>query len=226
MQPATKRHWLLALAIGLIIMMLALVIHDFWPEIQLLLHPSESHQQDLRTLINEHKWRDLLFLYVIITLMSAIPGLSNSVICIFVGLCYGPILGILINWFGNMSGNWVVAALINKIQLPAKWQDSPRLNKLRNAQHPALALTLGFMIPIIPSMIVNAACVEQNIPRPTYLLMVAAGVFPASVLYAIGGHALHKGALIEAGIYLAIIILLVLLSKRLESLIKARRSTN
>lgn len=226
MQPATKRHWLLALAVGGITIMLALVIHDFWPELQLLLHPSPAHQYDLRHLIAEHKWRDMLFLYVIISLMSAIPGLSNSVICIFVGLCYGPVLGILINWFGNMTGNWLVAALINQIQLPTKWQNSPRLNKLKTAQHPELALTLGFIIPIIPSMMVNAACVEQQIPRPTYLLMVAVGVLPASILYAVGGHALHRGALIEAGIYLALIILLVLLSKRLERLIKARRSTN
>lgn len=47
-------------------------------------------------MIRSNGIRDLIFMLLLVGVMNAIPGLSNAVICVFVGLCYGPWIGLLV----------------------------------------------------------------------------------------------------------------------------------
>ncbi|WP_260238040.1 hypothetical protein [Limosilactobacillus fermentum] len=92
--------------IAIILLVLALV-HDFMPEIRLLMDLTPAHRAELLTMIRSNGIRDLIFMLLLVGVMNAIPCLSNAVICVFVGLCYGPWIGLLVNWAGNILGKIV-----------------------------------------------------------------------------------------------------------------------
>ena len=184
---------LICLAVILILAAVAMVIHDFYPEIQILIHYTPANRAKLLTLVRSHGWQDLILFVIIVALMNAIPGLSNSVVCIFVGLCYGPVIGFLINWVGNMVGNFFVAAIINRLNFSKSFKRNTILNNLLQMKHPAIGLTIGYMVPVIPSVLVNYSAVKLHVPRSVFMGMIAVGMLPTSFLYAFGGDAILKG---------------------------------
>lgn len=175
-------------------------------------------------MIRSHGIKDMLLLLALIATFNAIPGMSNSFVCIFVGLCYGPAIGFIINWLGNIIGNCGVMAVIRKIDLSRRTKKSKLLNSLMNQRHPLIGLTIGFMAPVIPSVLVNYAGARLNINRWHYLAMVAVGMAPTSFIYAFGGDALFKGdnkRLIGAVVAIVIVIALYIFVKKM---IKRTRS--
>lgn len=211
-----RRHYLnkgLLIAGATIVILIALYLiwRDFKPEIVLLLHYSPHNRTILLHLIRSHGIADMALLIVIIALMNAIPGLSNSVICIFAGLCYGPFLGLLVNWVGNVLGNCLVAALIRQLHFSKHFKQSRLLNELMSFKYPAIGMTLGYMIPIIPSVLVNYSVVQLGMSRLQFIIMVIVGMLPTSFLYAFGGDAIFKGDLKRIiGVAIAILVILLL----------------
>lgn len=222
-KPHSRGHYfsktlLISLAVILIIMAAAVIYHDFRPELNLILHYNHANQTKLLHLIRAHSYRDMGMLVIIIAMMNAIPGLSNSVICIFAGVCYGPVVGLCINWLGNIVGNCLVAGLITHIHFSDKFKHNKSLQRLTDAKHPLIALTMGYMIPIIPSALVNYAVVQMHTSRKRFLTMVAIGMFPTSYLYAFGGDAIIKGDLKRIIGALIIIIALIVIYKIVDKL--------
>lgn len=225
MKQRLSHRALIVVASIIVIAMLGLVIHDFLPEIHLLLHSNDANRQELVNLIQQHGIRDMIFLYIMITFMNAIPGVSNSIVCIFAGLCYGPLWGLAINWLGNMTGNWLVAGLIGHIDFSEKFMHNRWLDRLQSSDHPWITLTVAYMIPVIPSLLVNYSCVNMQIPRRNFLLMVALGVLPVSLIYAFGGDAIFNGEFKRLIVYAVIIIVLIMLSRLIGKNVKKRRES-
>ena len=76
-------------------------------------------------------------------------------------------------------------------------------------KHPLIGLTIGFMIPVIPSILVNYAGAQLNVNRRQYMAMVLVGMAPTSFLYAFGGDAIFKGNIRRLiGVAIAILILI------------------
>ncbi|WP_295731159.1 TVP38/TMEM64 family protein [uncultured Limosilactobacillus sp.] len=209
---------LISLAVIIIVVALIGIYHDFKPELNLILHYNHRYQGQLLHLIRAHSYRDMGMLIVIIAMMNAIPGMSNSVVCIFAGVCYGPIAGLLINWIGNITGNCLVAGLITHIHFSERFKHSKSLKHLTNTKHPLITLTIGYMIPIIPSALVNYAVVQMGVSRKRFLAMVIIGMLPTSYLYAFGGDAIIKGDLKRIIIALVIIIGAIAIYKLIEYL--------
>lgn len=207
---------LISIAIVLIVLALIGIYHDFKPELNLILHYNHHNQTKLLHLIRAHSYRDMGMLVVIIAMMNAIPGLSNSVVCIFTGVCYGPIVGLLINWIGNVTGNCLVAGLITHIHFSDKFKHSRSLKHLTHTKHPLIALTMGYMIPVIPSALVNYAVVQMKVSRQRFLAMVIIGMLPTSYLYAFGGDAIIKGDLKRIIAALLIIVVGIAIYKLIE----------
>lgn len=207
---------LIIVAVILILLAALVIYHDFKPELNLVMHYDHANQTKLLHMIRAHSYRDMGMLIIIIAMMNAIPGLSNSVICIFAGICYGPIVGLMINWLGNITGNCLVAALISHIHVTDKFKHSKSLQHLTNAKHPLIALTLGYMIPIIPSALVNYAVVQLGTSRKRFLAMVALGMLPTSFLYAFGGDAIIKGNLKRIISAVVIIVAIIVIYKVID----------
>lgn len=203
------KKWLIALGTVLAIVVAIFIYRNYRPEINLLLHPVPHEKEILLRMIRAHGFTNSLLLLVLIATLNSIPGLSNSVVCIFAGLCYGPLFGFIINWMGNVLGNCIVMSLIRKIDISKKFKQHKLLKFLMDQKHPLIGLTIGFMIPVIPSVLVNYAGARLDVSRKQYLLMVLVGMAPTSFLYAFGGDAIFKGDLtriISTVICIAILI--------------------
>lgn len=206
-----RKYILIVIGLLLAVLLIYLLYRDYRPEINVLLHPTGDTQEKLLVLIRQHETRDSLFLLALIAILNAIPGLSNSVVCILAGLCYGPWIGLLINWVGNMLGNSIIMLLIEKIDFSHHFKQNKILNFLMQQDHPLVGLTIGFMIPFIPSILVNYACGRLKVTWKRYLPMVAIGMLPTSYLYAFGGDAIfHGDAKKIIGVVIGIAILLVM----------------
>ncbi|WP_251546614.1 TVP38/TMEM64 family protein [Limosilactobacillus caecicola] len=216
---------LITIAVILIICAAAVIYHDFKPELNLILHYNHANEAKLMHLIRAHSYRDMGMLIIIIAMMNAIPGLSNSVICIFSGVCYGPILGLIINWLGNVIGNCLVAGLITHIHFSDKFKHNKSMQRLTDSKHPLIGLTIGYMIPIVPSALVNYAVVQMGASRQRFLAMVTIGMFPTSFLYAFGGDAIMKGNIKRIISAVIIIVVLIVIYKVFDKL-RARHLAN
>ena len=206
-----KKYLLIVVGLLLAVLLVYLLYRDYRPEINVLLHPTGDTQERLLVLIRQHEMRDSLFLLALIAILNAIPGLSNSVVCILAGLCYGPWIGLLINWMGNILGNSVIMLLVKKIDFSHHFKQNKILNFLMHQEHPLVGLTIGFMIPFIPSILVNYACGSLKVTWKRYLPMVIIGMLPTSYLYAFGGDAIfHGDAKKIIGVVIGIAILLVM----------------
>lgn len=193
MKKHLNKPLLITLAIILALIVLGLIYKNYQPDIKLLFDLTPHNEDLLMYKIRHHGIIDMALLMILIGIFNAIPGMSNSVVCIFAGLCYGPLVGFIINWLGNILGNCVVMSLIRKIDLSKRTKQSKLLNYLLHYKHPLIGLTIGYMIPVIPSILVNYAGARMNISRPRFLTMVAIGMAPTSFIYAFGGDAIFKG---------------------------------
>lgn len=215
-----KKPILVIVGVLLACILIYLLYRDYHPEINLLMHPTHNTQEHLLALIRQHEGRDSVFLLLLIAILNAIPGLSNSVVCILSGLCYGPWLGLLINWIGNVLGNTVVMLLIKRIDFSHHFKQNKILNFLLHQSHPLVGLTVGFMIPVIPSILVNYACASMKVNWKRYVPMVVIGMLPTSYLYAFGGDAIFNGDLkkiIGVVIGIAILLIMAIFVERLSS---------
>ena len=91
-----NKKLLIALGVLLAIIIVIFVYQNYKPEIDVLIHPVPHEKEILLHMIRAHGIANSLLLLGLIAVLNSIPGLSNSVICILSGLCYGPFFGLII----------------------------------------------------------------------------------------------------------------------------------
>jgi uncharacterized membrane protein YdjX (TVP38/TMEM64 family) len=166
---------------------------DYYPELNLLLHFNHKNEQLLLAKIRNHGWRDLLMLFLVSMLATAIPGMSNSIFCVLNGLLYGPWLGFVINWLAAVSGQLLLLRLLNLVTRRQQTQKSKVFQRLTDsaaASNPYFSLTLAYAIPVIPSVTAAYASIKLLPAWKKRVLPIVCGTLPASFLYAFGGDAL------------------------------------
>lgn len=223
-----NKKLLIALGIFLAIIIVIFIYQNYKPEIDLLIHPVPHEKEILLHMIRAHGIANSLLLLGLIAILNSIPGLSNSVICILSGLCYGPFFGFIINWMGNVLGNCIVMSLIRKIKFSKKVKQHKLIKSLMHQKHPLIGLTIGFMIPVIPSILVNYAGAQLNVNRRQYMAMVLVGMAPTSFLYAFCGDAIFRGNLkriISVIICILVLIGIYLVVKKIDEVHKKRSET-
>lgn len=211
------------------VIILYFIYRTYRPDLNLLMNMNQGdNKTKLLHMIRSHGFTDMFLLVALIAIFNAIPGMSNSVVCIFAGLCYGPVIGFLLNWLGNILGNCAVMSIIRQIDLSNRMKKSKLLDNLMHQKHPLIGLTIGFMIPIIPSVLVNYSGARLNVDRKHYLIMVAVGMAPTSFLYAFGGDAIFKGnirRIIGAVVAIVVILGLYFLIKKIWQREKEERES-
>lgn len=211
------KTWLkvLFILLGLILVaILGYVLYkDYYADFMLFLDP-KADRTHLMDSIRNHKLKDALLLVALTAIMCAIPGVPNSVIGIFIGVCFGPWLGVLMNVVGNITGNLIVIMILRKFGPSKKAKDSRDIIKnISQMKRPIVGITVGYMVPVIPSVLVNFTAVKLKLPLKSLLLAVTIGVLPTSFLYAFGGDALLKGNTKIAILSIVCVVFLVFLVK-------------
>ena len=111
-------------------------------------------------------------------------------------------------------------SLIREVDISKRTKKSKLLTYLLHQKHPLIGLTIGYMIPIIPSALVNYAGARLKLSRSRFLTMVAVGMAPTSFIYAFGGDAIFRGdgkRIIIAVIAIVVILLGYLVVRKLIS---------
>ncbi|MBC1435047.1 TVP38/TMEM64 family protein [Listeria rocourtiae] len=206
------------IVLGLIaIIILGYIIYkDYSADFKLFLDPVADRTQLMES-IRRHKLKDALLLVALTAIMCAIPGVPNSVIGILIGVSFGPWLGVFMNATGNILGNFIVIIMLRKFGISKKANRSNQfIANISRMKKPFFGITAGYMIPILPSVIVNYTAVKLKIPLKSLLLAITLGVLPTSFLYAFGGDALLKGNTKIAILSIVCITLLVILLRFIQ----------
>lgn len=217
-----KKNQVVALGVAGIILILFVIIlyFEYHPDFQLLVDPEASKELLLKQ-IRSHGVAAAFLLVCLIGVMCALPGVPTSVVCVFVGICYGPVAGSLINIGGNLMGNLAAIALFRRVKLLDKRHgENAWVKAISKMKHPKVGLMLGYMIPVVPTFLVNYTATSKGYTEKEVLLPILLGGLPTSVFYALGGDALLSGnlrrlALVVAG--LLVILLFVSVLKRRDA---------
>lgn len=159
-----KRLFFIGIA-GLILVFLWPLLNNFIPLIKEWTN-AKHDQAFLREVFKQANFQNALILLSLMILSSAIPGVSSSIFCIFVGLLYGPLLAIPMNIIGNTFGNLTSFEILRRLEKPEK---SKRMEKLltyiENFKHRFIGISLAFSIPFIPSALVIMLVFKSIYPQ-------------------------------------------------------------
>ena len=84
----------------------------------------------------------------------------------------------------------------------------PAFDYLTRQRFPVVGLIIGFIVPVIPNLLVNCAASGLAVAKHQYLLAVSLGTLPIAFLYALGGNALFTMSFKKV---IAVVVLFVLL---------------
>lgn len=211
----------------------AVLVHlyySFLPELKLLSDFDKHNQELLIQLVRSHGWEDLVFLFVLNTVCVAVPGISNGIFCVLNGILYGPAAGFIVNWISDIFGQIILLLLLKRLYNPKKLKHNKIYHFLKDQDYPQLALSIGYLIPFIPSAVVaySNALINKNFRKE--LTPLTLGTAPMAYIYAYGGDAilhLNLHRIFQAlGSFGSLVLIAILILITLYILRKKRKRTS
>jgi len=221
-------HKILFISIGIIALIGLLT--SLWLNYSNIVQTFSAYAYDRKLLINllRHQGKhNAVILVAIIAIGSAIPGMPIAPFAILSGVCFGRWPGFLMNVVGTVLGNILAIYILSKF--PHKIRPSrfrPLTDKLKNMHHPRLGLSIGYAVPMLPTLLVNYASLEMHMSIKDKVTCITLGSLPVSFLYAFGGDELLSGNIREAVIAVLLVLLLLGLYKFITHDQRIRRSSN
>lgn len=163
-------------------------------------------------MVRSHGIEDLAFLFILNAICVAIPGLSNGIFCVLNGILYGPAFGFIVNWISDILGQIILMQFLHKLY-DIKHMSNSKIYKLLTTQkYPMVALTIGYLIPFIPSATVSYVNILINKNDfKKQLIPIVIGVSPFAYLYAYGGDSilhLDTSRIIKAAVMIVAVALI------------------
>lgn len=193
---------------------------DFQQVIQNVIHYNESVQKQFWAGIRQHQTSPitLLIVFALVAMLAAVPGFPISVACILIGVIYGRYWGFCINLVGIVCGNLITYSILRKVGLSksAQHHDGRVVRNIMKMKKPVVGLTIGYAVPIVPTIFVNYAASKLHQPLKDVLIAMGIGSIPTALLYAMGGDFLNRGDYKIALISVLAVGILFLLVKELR----------
>lgn len=185
---------------------------SYLPELKLLVHFDHHNEELLIKMVRSYGIEDLAFLFILNAICVAIPGLSNGIFCVLNGILYGPAFGFIVNWISDILGQIILMQFLHKLY-DIKHMSNSKIYKLLTTQkYPMVALTIGYLIPFIPSATVSYVNILINKNDfKKQLIPIVIGVSPFAYLYAYGGDSilhLDTSRIIKAAVMIVAVALI------------------
>ena len=114
--------------------------------------------------------------------------------------------------------NIIYIKLINVVDINDKEKKKKkRFSGIQALENKNCGIILGYMIPVVPTILINYHVAEEKLPWRKWLPYVTIGVAPSSLIYALGGDAVIAGnvrRLIVLGVIIALGYVLVTVIRR------------
>ncbi|MGF0100112.1 TVP38/TMEM64 family protein [Streptococcus alactolyticus] len=213
------RRFLVLFGVVLVLGYFILYVIGHW---ELLVRFWESNSQaEINRVISQLRHKTILNFVVLVILTAvtaAIPFMSNAVFAIFNGVVYGPYIGFGMNLLGNVLGNFIFIKLLNVVDISdSENKLKKRFSGIQALENKNYGIILGYMIPVVPTILINYHVAEEKLPWRKWLPYVTIGVAPSSLIYALGGDAVIAGnvrRLIVLGVIIALGYVLVTVIRR------------
>ena len=194
------------------LLLLYILYLSYLPELKLLVHFDHLNEELLINMVRRHGIEDLAFLFILNAICVAIPGLSNGIFCVLNGILYGPAFGFIVNWISDILGQIILMQFLHKLY-DIKHMSNSKIYKLLTTQkYPMVALTIGYLIPFIPSATVSYVNILINKNDfKKQLIPIVIGVSPFAYLYAYGGDSilhLDTSRIIKAAVMIVAVALI------------------
>ncbi len=150
------------------------------------------------------------------TLLALFPIIPYPIIGGLIGAAFGPVLGSLITWIGS-----ALASILMFILLRYAYQDFGQkvINRYRMTakitllfeQNAFMTIFITRLIPIVPSILVNAYAALSRVPASHYIVASSLGKIPSMILFATVGDAVLRNPinLLFIGVIYALFLLFV-----------------
>lgn len=160
--------------------------------------PDHVTRADLWRLDRDDKLLGGVILGGLTFIAGFVPGVPVSAVETFVGACMGPFLGVITNWIGCALAqiSWLkIIQFLSMKQSPLlyKIEDNNMLERIRKINNPMLGLTLAYVNPIFPPMLVTICLSEQKLSTFKKNLCITLGFVPSAFILSIGGDAIMRG---------------------------------
>ena len=183
----------MAALILLVMGLLLIIVLHFSVDIKLFFNPNTSTEL-LKNQVRSHGFFTACLLFVLTAVLCAIPGLPTSIIGVLTGVVFGPLAGAILNITANVFGNMLSISFLKRFSFKKGQKLSEKLkNQMLKQKHPDVMLSFCYMIPVIPSFVVNYVIGVLKFNRAKQIQIISLGIIPTSILYAFGGNSLFKG---------------------------------
>ncbi|ANZ60518.1 hypothetical protein AYR62_12565 [Secundilactobacillus paracollinoides] len=219
-----RRRWvhftMFMLGVILIVLLVNLLLVQFAPQIHAIESFNTATRQQFWNTVRANQARPstLVLVFLLITTLSAVPGFPVSAACVLIGAIYGASWGWLINLLGIAAGNLITFSVLQRWGL-SRWtqkHDFRLIDRISNMRAPRVGLTIGYAVPMLPTLFVNFTAVNLKLTMREILLPMLVGTLPVAIIYAMGGHLISNGNMTIGIIVILAVCLLVVLTKRIK----------
>ena len=205
-------------ALAISILLVAVIVIDLAPLIREVLRDTHDESKVI-DYIHSYGIKGIPILLSLQFLMTLIPFLPSAPIQILTGLCYGVWLGSLICVVGIILSNSLLFYFVRQfggifskiLRHPENEKHVIKHEKLSvKMKNPNMMVFVLYLIPVIPSAILPIVFSKTKITYPRFLLGMALGSIPVTLLYTWFGERLSKGDYVFAIILACIIVVLLI----------------